>query len=163
MTFHSVNVSSQMLQRFLCKCPLLETINLIGSPQGIDFAAEGTKFTFVDLLKCVPLIKTLDVTKGYAKFLCADGMPNMLPTSLVHLEYLYLDVCLMEENEISSALCIIRSSPVLEELIILMYDNDKLPVRQTPTNFLDPEDYSEGICETHYGQVTCAREGANQA
>lgn len=31
----------------------------------IDFAVEGTKFTFSELLQCVPLIKGLFVSKYY--------------------------------------------------------------------------------------------------
>ncbi|MFS7889453.1 hypothetical protein Hanom_Chr00s000004g01607191 [Helianthus anomalus] len=56
---------------------------------------------------------------------------------------LFLDVCLVEQNEISSALCIIRSSPVLERINFLMSDNEKLPVHQTPSNLLDPEEYPD--------------------
>ncbi|KAJ0445088.1 putative FBD domain-containing protein [Helianthus annuus] len=70
-------------------------------------------------------------------------MPHQLPTPLVHLNYVVLEFCLMEQNEISSALCMIRSSPVLETMIFLMYDNEKLPVQQTATNFLDLEGYPD--------------------
>ncbi|MFS8028416.1 hypothetical protein Hanom_Chr16g01510341 [Helianthus anomalus] len=44
------------------------------------------------------------------KCLSACSMPHKIPASLVHLKDLFLDVCLVEQNEISSALCIIRSS-----------------------------------------------------
>ncbi|KAI7758076.1 hypothetical protein M8C21_033589 [Ambrosia artemisiifolia] len=70
-------------------------------------------------------------------------MPHKLPASLVHLKDLFMYVCLMEENEISSALCMMRSSPVLEAIIFQMYDNDKLPIRQTLPNFLDPEGHPD--------------------
>ncbi|KAJ0439869.1 putative FBD domain-containing protein [Helianthus annuus] len=45
----------------------------------------------------------------------------------------------------------IMSSPLLEKIDFLMFDNDKLPVQQTPTNFLDPEEYPDmnlGYLET---------------
>ncbi|KAJ0683278.1 putative FBD domain-containing protein [Helianthus annuus] len=70
-------------------------------------------------------------------------MPHQLPTPLVHLKNLFLEVCMTEQNEISSALCIIRSSPVLGGIFFLMYDNEKLPVQQTVTNFLDLEGYPD--------------------
>ncbi|KAI7758080.1 hypothetical protein M8C21_033593 [Ambrosia artemisiifolia] len=141
--FINVEVSAQMLQQFLSKCPLLESFSLIEHQTRIDFVAGENKFTFVDLLQCVPLVKALDISKYYMKYLCAGGMPHKLPTSLVRLKYLYLHVCLAEKNEISSALCMIMSSPLLEEIGFLMYDNEKLPVQQTPTNFLDPEHYPD--------------------
>ncbi|KAK9051146.1 hypothetical protein SSX86_027772 [Deinandra increscens subsp. villosa] len=96
--FVHVKVSAQMLQRFFSKCPLLEYIVLIGDEQGIDSAAGGSKFTFVDLLRYVPLIKGLEVTEDYVKCLSAGGMPHKLPASLAHLKYLFLEVCLMEHN-----------------------------------------------------------------
>ncbi|MFS8028393.1 putative F-box domain, FBD domain, leucine-rich repeat domain superfamily [Helianthus anomalus] len=139
----NVEVSAQMLQRFLSKCPLLQYLCLNELRKGIDSVARGNEFTFVDLLPCIPLIQTLDISKYYIKYLCAGRMPRKLPASLVHLKDLFLYVCLLEQNEISSALCIIRSSPVLEGIIFQMYDNDKLPVRQTPANFLDVEGYPD--------------------
>ncbi|KAJ0439882.1 putative FBD domain-containing protein [Helianthus annuus] len=75
------------------------------------------------------------------KYLSAGGMPHKLPTSLVHLENLFLEVCMTEQNQISSALCMIRSSQLLVKIKFLMYDDEKVPVRKT-TNFLDPDDYS---------------------
>ncbi|KAJ0445103.1 putative F-box domain, FBD domain, leucine-rich repeat domain superfamily [Helianthus annuus] len=138
-----VDVSAQKLQQFLSKCPQLVNLRLAGCQKGIDFVAGENKFTFGDLLQCVPLIQTLNISKYYMKYLCAGGMPHKLPTSLAHLKDLFLDVCLVEQNEISSALCIIRSSPVLQKIKFLMSDNEKLPVQQTPSNFLDPEDYPD--------------------
>ncbi|KAK1425579.1 hypothetical protein QVD17_20933 [Tagetes erecta] len=121
LTFVSVEVSAPMLQQFLSKCLLIEDIYLNGFQTVIDFAPEGTKFTFVDLLQYVPLIKGLFVSKYYMKYLSAGGMPRTLPNSLVYLECLFLDVCLMEQNEISAALCLIKSSPTLEQISILVY------------------------------------------
>ncbi|MFS8028397.1 putative F-box domain, FBD domain, leucine-rich repeat domain superfamily [Helianthus anomalus] len=140
----NVDVSAQMLQQFLSKCPQLVNLRLVGCQKVLNFVAGENKFTFGDLLQCVPLIQTLDISKYYMKvYLCAGGMPHKLSTSLVHLKNLFLNVCLVEQNEISSALCIIRSSPVLERINFLMSDNEKLPVHQTPSNFLDPEDYPD--------------------
>ncbi|XP_076907990.1 F-box/FBD/LRR-repeat protein At1g13570-like [Bidens hawaiensis] len=141
VSFWNVEVSAQMLKRFLSKCPLLVYVELTGRPES-DFAAGGNKLTFVDLLHCVPLIESLDISNYYMKYLCVDGMPRMLPTSLVHLSELYLEVCLMEQNEISSALCVIRSSPVLVKIYFMMCDK-KSHVRQTPTNFLDLENHPD--------------------
>ncbi|KAJ0642641.1 putative F-box domain, FBD domain, leucine-rich repeat domain superfamily [Helianthus annuus] len=136
-----VDVSAQMLERFLSKCPLLKHISLNRYKEGTDFVAGGNKFTFVDLLQCVPLIQDLEIADSYMKYLCPGGMPHKLPTSLVHLKYLCLDVCMTEQNEISFVLCMIRSSPLLGKLTLRMYDNEKSLVPQTSNNFLDPEAY----------------------
>ncbi|KAJ0642646.1 putative F-box domain, FBD domain, leucine-rich repeat domain superfamily [Helianthus annuus] len=111
-----VDVSAQMLERFLSKCPLLKHISL--------------EFEFANF------------DNGYRlKYLCPGGMLHKLPTSLAHLKYLCLDVCMTEQNEISFVLCMIRSSPLLGKLTLRMYDNEKSLVPQTSNNFLDPEAY----------------------
>ncbi|MFS8031848.1 putative leucine-rich repeat domain superfamily, F-box-like domain superfamily [Helianthus anomalus] len=143
LSFDNVEVSAQMLRQFVSKCPLLEYFCLLGCQKGLDFATGENKFTFVDLLQCVPLIVTLDISKYYMKYLSAGGMPRKLPTSLARLEYLYLDLCMAEKDEISSALCMIMSSPLLKKIHFEMYDNEEPLVQQTPTDFLDPEDYPD--------------------
>ncbi|KAM0009422.1 putative FBD domain, F-box-like domain superfamily protein [Helianthus debilis subsp. tardiflorus] len=146
LSFNNVEVSAQMFRQFLSKCSLLEDITLIAyekTQKGLEFAAGENKFTFVDLLQCVPLIVSLEISKYYMKYLSAGGMPRKLPTSLAHLKYLYLDLCMAEKDEISSALCMIMSSPLLKKIHFEMYDNEEPPVQQTPTDFLDPEDYPD--------------------
>ncbi|XP_076907986.1 F-box/FBD/LRR-repeat protein At1g13570-like [Bidens hawaiensis] len=143
IVFGNVEVTAQVLQRFLSKCPLLEEFILIGTQEN-DFAAEGTnKFSFVDLFSYMPLIKTLAISKYFMKYLCAGASPHYLPTSLVHLKCMVWDVCLTEQNVISFTLCMLRSSPVLKKIAFRMYDNEKLPVQKTRTNFLDPENHPD--------------------
>ncbi|XP_076918914.1 F-box/FBD/LRR-repeat protein At1g13570-like [Bidens hawaiensis] len=103
-----------------------------GRQDRTSFVAGGDKFTLVDLLQCVPSIQSLNISNYYMKYLCSGCMPHKLPTTLVHLKALSLDVCFTEQNEISSALCMIMSSPVLERIIFKMCDNEKLSIRQTP-------------------------------
>ncbi|XP_076918918.1 F-box/FBD/LRR-repeat protein At1g13570-like [Bidens hawaiensis] len=141
MIFGNVNVSAQKLQQFLSMCPLIECLCLKGCQHGIDFVTEGNKFTFVDLLRCVPSVWALGISIYYMKYLSAGGMPHKLPTSLVNLTYLILEVCLTEQNQISSTLCIISSSPMLSKVNFrIHYDNE---YQQTPANFLDPEAYAD--------------------
>ncbi|KAJ0445091.1 putative FBD domain-containing protein [Helianthus annuus] len=168
--FENVEVSAQMLKQFLSKCPLLEYLCLVGCQKVLDFVAGENKFTFGDLLQCVPLIQTLDISKYYMKvvfrfkdyiwcknmvfakshfgiwlkYLCAGGMPHKLPTSLVHLKNLFFG-CVFGGTK--RDLC----SALYDNELPVMFDNDKLPVQQTPTNFLDPEEYPDmnlGYLET---------------
>ncbi|XP_076910632.1 F-box/FBD/LRR-repeat protein At1g13570-like [Bidens hawaiensis] len=106
-------------------------------------AGIGNKLTFVDLLRCVPLIQSLNISNSYVMYLSAGGMPHKLPTSLAHLKYLYLGVCLTKQNEMSSVLCMIRSSPMLERIKFQVFDNEYLRVRQTTTNVLGLENYAD--------------------
>ncbi|XP_076909020.1 F-box/FBD/LRR-repeat protein At1g13570-like [Bidens hawaiensis] len=137
MEFRCVRVTSQALKRFLSQCPLLR------GPYTDGFVARGFKLALAKLLLCVPLIRTLSISKSYMKYLCADASPHNLPTSLVHLKFLSMDVCLAKQNHISSVLCVIRSSPMLEHIAFQMYDNEKLHIQQTRTNFLDSENHPD--------------------
>ncbi|XP_076907988.1 F-box/FBD/LRR-repeat protein At1g13570-like [Bidens hawaiensis] len=153
MVFCNVEVTAQGLQRFLSKCPLLKDFILVTNDlRKNDFAAEGrNKFTFVDLFSYVPLIKTLAISNYYMKYLCAGASPHSLPTSLVHLKCVYLDVCLTEQNMISFTLFMLRISllflytfiDIFNKISNWMSDNEKLPVQQTRTNFLDPENHPD--------------------
>ncbi|XP_076899820.1 uncharacterized protein LOC143553802 isoform X5 [Bidens hawaiensis] len=134
ITFRNVEVSAQILQRFLSKCPPLECLYLghdvrseVDLVAGNEFApiaggnefmplAGGNKFTFVDLLRCMPKIQSLVISSYYMRDLSAGGMPHNLPTKVFLLKNLTLVVRLMEQSEISSALCVISSAPMLENI-----------------------------------------------
>ncbi|GJU32381.1 F-box/FBD/LRR-repeat protein-like protein, partial [Tanacetum coccineum] len=57
--FVNVEISAKLLLRFLSGCPLLEVVGLIESEK--DFEG-GNEFTFVDLLECLPLIESLEIS-----------------------------------------------------------------------------------------------------
>ncbi|PWA37406.1 F-box domain, FBD domain, Leucine-rich repeat domain, L domain-like protein [Artemisia annua] len=137
VVFGNVDITSKTLQLFLSKCPLLRHLALIG---GSRYFARGSKLTFVELLQCVPLIEFLEIRGPYVEYLSAGGMPHELATSLVKLKCLYLGVCFDVADELSSALCLIRSSPNLEELGLMGYD--KSDTAQISKNLPDIHDYS---------------------
>ncbi|XP_071708967.1 F-box/FBD/LRR-repeat protein At1g13570-like [Rutidosis leptorrhynchoides] len=61
-----VKVSSAVLRRFLSDCPLLMDVIL----EIIQDDSEGEKkFTCMDLIKCVPLLRTLDILDSYMEVL----------------------------------------------------------------------------------------------
>ncbi|KAK1425568.1 hypothetical protein QVD17_20922 [Tagetes erecta] len=130
-----------MLQQFLPKCPQLKHIILIGEQEDVDFVAED-KFTFFDLLQCVPMIQALGISDYYMKYLSAGGMPRKLPSSPLHLEHLFLHVCMTKQNETSSLLCMIMSSPLLVKIGLWVYGDEKLSAKKDVTN-LDPNDYPD--------------------
>ncbi|XP_071739443.1 F-box/FBD/LRR-repeat protein At1g13570-like [Rutidosis leptorrhynchoides] len=136
MCFENVRVHAEVLQNFLPNCPLLEDIRLLDYEE--EYVEENS-FNFVKFFQCVPLLHTLAISENYMKFLSSGGMPRKLSTSL-HLTYVCLDVCLREQDVISSVLCIIRSSPNLERIFFQMYDNEKLPIQESSIKFDDLQD-----------------------
>ncbi|KAL7606990.1 hypothetical protein Lser_V15G15197 [Lactuca serriola] len=137
LKFYEVNINATMLQRFLVSCPLLEEFTWIGQ-YVTDFRGEN-KFTFVDLFKCLPSVQVVNISGVYIEYFLAGVMSQKLPTSLVYLRVLVLEVCFHEQDQISSTLCVINSSPNLEKIKLKMVG---LYVEQTLTALLDPQDYS---------------------
>ena len=56
----------------------------------------------------------------WLQFFGASGMPQKLPTSLVKLRRLFLSMYLTEQADISSALCLMRSSPNIKKLDVMV-------------------------------------------
>ncbi|KAJ0642674.1 putative F-box domain, FBD domain, leucine-rich repeat domain superfamily [Helianthus annuus] len=121
MTFRNVEVSAQVLQRFISKCSLLHYFVLVELEKGIESVPEGNNFTFVDLFQCVPLLNTFAITKHYMKVLFKLKITSDVRLwRLLNLTFVF-----------GQSTC------------VQMYDNEKLPVQQTATNFLDLEGYPD--------------------
>ncbi|KAL4586525.1 hypothetical protein LXL04_011161 [Taraxacum kok-saghyz] len=136
LVFSRVEITANTLQRFLTSCPLLEEFTLIGFHQ-TNFT-QGNKFTFVELFKCLPSVQFVKISRTYTMHLAAGGMSQKLSTSLVYLKIIALDVCFYNQDDISSTLFVINSSPNLEKIKIKM---NRL-IGHTLTTLLDPQDYS---------------------
>nr|GEY08622.1 hypothetical protein [Tanacetum cinerariifolium] len=139
LRFNNVEITSKRLQRVLSNCPLLTEVVLLGRGRVKDFAG-GNKFTFVELFECAPLVKNLAISEFYMKHLAVGGMLQELPSSLVHVKLLFLDLHLAKQDEISSALCLMRSSPNLKQLTLVMRKKRHAP--QASMNLIDFHDYS---------------------
>ncbi|GJX82362.1 F-box/FBD/LRR-repeat protein-like protein [Tanacetum coccineum] len=100
------------------------------------YFTRGSKLTFLELFGCLPSVELLVISQYYMKYFGALGFPQKLPTPLDHLTYLFLGVCITEQDELSATLCLINSSPHLEKLYL------KLKVPRTSIDFLDIQDSS---------------------
>ncbi|KAI8527419.1 hypothetical protein RHMOL_Rhmol12G0073600 [Rhododendron molle] len=73
----------------------------------------------VMLLESVPVIESLGLDFCYVKGLAVSGLPTRLPTTLNNLiEIMTYDICFGKRDELSILMCLIRSSPNLEEITI---------------------------------------------
>nr|XP_043625798.1 F-box/FBD/LRR-repeat protein At1g13570-like [Erigeron canadensis] len=133
LSFSNVEISAKMLKRFLTHCPLLDEFYLVGKQK--DTTRVENMLTFVEFFECLPSIQILAISTYYMKYF-APGRPNKLPVSLVHLKILFMGVCFMDHDEVSSALCLIKSSPNLEKLML------KLVPQPTSMHFIDLQDHT---------------------
>ncbi|XP_058193508.1 F-box/FBD/LRR-repeat protein At1g13570-like isoform X2 [Rhododendron vialii] len=83
------------------------------------FCSEEEISCSVMLLDSVPVIESLGLDFCYVKGLAASGLPTRLPTTLNNLKDITLyDICFGKRDELSILMCLIRSSPNLEEITI---------------------------------------------
>ncbi|XP_071707658.1 uncharacterized protein [Rutidosis leptorrhynchoides] len=127
------------LRRFLSSCPLLMDVILEISQED----TEGEKqFTCMDLIKCVPLLRTLDILDCYMEDLCVGGMPQKLPAPLVHLKFIILEMYLTDHDQVSSTLCLLRNAPNLEKIRFTMFEKEDAPHISVKCFDLDHSSYN---------------------
>ncbi|GJU20489.1 F-box/FBD/LRR-repeat protein-like protein [Tanacetum coccineum] len=72
-----------------------------------------------------PKTPTLSCWRGIIECCAQDGVPQELPTALVHLKYLYLeDICFVYDVGLRILVLLIRSSPNLEKLKVEIGEHD---------------------------------------
>ncbi|XP_023748197.1 F-box/FBD/LRR-repeat protein At1g13570 [Lactuca sativa] len=133
-----------------CKIELPHMFNGFSKLKILKFdAVEITAKMLQRFLTNCPLLEEL--TLHFA----AGGMPWKLPTSLIHLRRLVLDVCFLIQDEISSTLCLINNSPNLEKIQINMIYNGEKTLANLPDI---QEDYS-GLNLDHLKELEITRFG----
>ncbi|XP_058193514.1 F-box/FBD/LRR-repeat protein At1g13570-like isoform X2 [Rhododendron vialii] len=89
------------------------------------FCSEEEISSSVVLLESVPVIESLGLDFCYVKGIAASG----LPTILNNLKKIWLyDICFGEQDEVSILICLIRSSPNLEEVSIRAFPDETYPI-----------------------------------
>nr|XP_043626849.1 F-box/FBD/LRR-repeat protein At1g13570-like [Erigeron canadensis] len=95
LSLHGGQIKAKKLLHLLTYCPLLEEVALTELYAEENFEG-ANECTFAELLRCVPLVRTLEISKDYTKNLVVAPTPHRLSTPLVRLKNLDLDMCLME-------------------------------------------------------------------
>ncbi|KAE9454328.1 hypothetical protein C3L33_13773, partial [Rhododendron williamsianum] len=94
------------------------------------FLSEGEISSSVVLLGSVPVIEFLELDFCIVKGIAACGVPTRLPTTLYNLKNIIVyDICLGERDEVSVLICLIRSSPILEEITIYAFPGPTSAIR----------------------------------
>ncbi|THG02970.1 hypothetical protein TEA_018897 [Camellia sinensis var. sinensis] len=92
-----------------------------GSTSDIIRITEAETSKLVTLFGSLPVIEFLLLEYHTIRYMSAGGVPKRLPTTLNNLKTLkLLSICFAEVNEISVILCLIRSSPNLEKITIVV-------------------------------------------
>ncbi|KAH6831251.1 hypothetical protein C2S53_009446 [Perilla frutescens var. hirtella] len=104
-------------------CPLLTDVRLAFS---LGFTAtNGFSLNLVKSLSCLPAIEELHLEAYALEDLVRHGAPNKLAIALKSLKNLHLkDMYFDKTAEIASAICFIRSCPILQRLRISAYTFD---------------------------------------
>ncbi|GMP58363.1 hypothetical protein CsSME_00022057 [Camellia sinensis var. sinensis] len=120
-------------------------IGLMASMDVEEFeVAETSKL--VTLFGSLPVIEFLELDYYYLRYMSAGGVPKRLPTTLNNLKFLYLNqICFRQLNEILVFLCLIRSSPNLVKIRILVHTDETADdVIDNPVlKLLEKQDWSD--------------------
>ncbi|XP_028060556.1 F-box/FBD/LRR-repeat protein At1g13570-like [Camellia sinensis] len=122
-------------------CPEINQLILFLSNNGIT-EAETSKL--VTLFGSLPVIEFLLLEYHTIRYMSAGGVPKRLPTTLNNLKTLkLLSICFAEVNEISVILCLIRSSPNLEKITIVVRRCEIADVIDHVLQLLEMQDWSD--------------------
>ncbi|PIN15823.1 hypothetical protein CDL12_11527 [Handroanthus impetiginosus] len=97
-----------------------------GSERDLAFGSTGNLMKF---FACLPHIQRLEVQSFFLKYLAAGTMPGKLPTPCLDLSFLSIRVNFNNREENLAALCLLRSSPKLQELEMLARVEEQGTVR----------------------------------
>nr|XP_043634797.1 F-box/FBD/LRR-repeat protein At1g13570-like [Erigeron canadensis]XP_043634798.1 F-box/FBD/LRR-repeat protein At1g13570-like [Erigeron canadensis] len=131
-----VSIYGETLLRLLSKSPLLKTVTL-------SLFCRGEHISFIELLECLPLVENLTIANEWIDMcLFVEAGPQKLPSPLVHLKYVSLDMCFVSDHGLSLLSVLIKSSPNLEKINLQSrrYYRDELCIETNPVKL---EDYSD--------------------
>ncbi|KAL6951984.1 hypothetical protein U1Q18_016199 [Sarracenia purpurea var. burkii] len=91
----------------------------------------GSTGNLIKFLAHLPSVQRLEVQSYFLKYLAVGKIPRRLPTPCIELNYLSMRINFNDMEESLAALCLLRSSPNLQELEILVHLSSllKLPAR----------------------------------
>ncbi|GER37611.1 F-box/FBD/LRR-repeat protein [Striga asiatica] len=102
-----------------------------GTERKLGFSSTGNLIKF---FACLPHIQRLVVKYFFLKYLAAGAIPGKLPKPCVDLSFLSIHINLNDLGENLAALCLLRSSPNLQELEVLACGDEE----EQSTVTLDP-------------------------
>ncbi|KAL6493137.1 hypothetical protein OROGR_032896 [Orobanche gracilis] len=104
-----------------------------GIEQNLAFGSTGNLIKF---FSCLPHIQRLEVQSFFLKYLAAGAIPGKLPTPCMDLSFLSLRINFNDMEENLAALCLLRSSPNLQELEMSARSEEQATVR-TVSNLME--------------------------
>ncbi|CDP07580.1 unnamed protein product [Coffea canephora] len=97
-----------------------------GFDRNLTFGSAGNLIKFFAHL---PRIQRLEVQSYFLKYLTAGKVPGRLPTPCIELSFLSLRINFNDVEESLAALCLLRSSPNLQELEMLARPEEQSAMR----------------------------------
>ncbi|RWR94533.1 F-box/FBD/LRR-repeat-like protein isoform X1 [Cinnamomum micranthum f. kanehirae] len=129
--------------------PVLTNVSLNSDIPPSMWNAHGSPCTSIQFIGYLHGVERLALAETFLQYLCIDIVPKKLSATLDHLKYLEVDIEL-NSTEILAILCILRSSPNLEQLKIKYCVDDE----GTGEGLLEEEDDLSGEQVELYGVKT---------
>ncbi|XP_047974997.1 F-box/FBD/LRR-repeat protein At1g13570-like [Salvia hispanica] len=97
-----------------------------GIERNLAFGSTGNLIKF---FACLPHIQRLEVQSFFLKYLAAGIIPGKLPSPCLELSFLSIRINFNDMEENLAALCLLRSSPNLQELELLARPEEQVTAR----------------------------------
>ncbi|KAL8523942.1 hypothetical protein ACS0TY_013775 [Phlomoides rotata] len=105
-----------------------------GTERSLAFGSTGNLIKF---FACLPHIQRLEVQTFFLKYLAAGTIPGKLPIPCVDLSFLSIRINFNDMEENLAAICLLRSSPNLQELEILARPDEQATIARTSANIVE--------------------------
>ncbi|KAL2525336.1 F-box/fbd/LRR-repeat protein [Abeliophyllum distichum] len=128
LNLQNVDLVPETFPNFISACPMLERLRMVDCTSFDCLEIDAPKLKFLEFhgsLSCLPSLEELHLQAFALESLAKDTLPKKLPVTLKTLKILHLSDMYFEKiEEISCALCLIRSSPNLQKLKVTAFTFD---------------------------------------
>ncbi|XP_076892100.1 F-box/FBD/LRR-repeat protein At1g13570-like [Bidens hawaiensis] len=140
LDLQEIKIRDNALLRLLSSCPLLTRLTIMSDVDSVY----GGGSSIADLMECIPNIEYLSVF--FFIFLCFLPLPKELPTTLVHLKCLCMELVWFSHKYVVPFLVLLlKSSPNLKKLKLELSADELFD--ESETAFVTIEDYSDIMLE----------------
>ncbi|KAK9912643.1 hypothetical protein M0R45_036496 [Rubus argutus] len=145
LKINAPNLQFLFIEGFFEDIALENTSNLTDAVISLDEIVDkghvvGSSSNLLKFYVHLPQVQILQIKDDFLKYLAVGALPRILPKPYLYLKFLCIDIFFDDLEEILAALCLLRSSPALQELKLWC-----LPVLESMTVTPTSEDGSSDI------------------
>ncbi|WCJ35310.1 F-box/RNI-like superfamily protein [Euphorbia peplus] len=129
------------------------TLVSIGLYKNVTNLAHVSSSKLLRFFANLPHIRRLEIQSYFLKYLCLGNTPNRLPKPCNDLNYLSIRINFNDMDENSAALCLLRSTPNVQELEILARPEDHATTAKAVTNLWEGDQWNNLFSQLRIAKI----------